>query len=620
MPASPDTTPSPYRLGDEIGRGALATVFAVRGPDGHVWAGKMLHESRATDATASERFSREAELVRGLKHPNVVELHGMEIIGGREVLLMELVEGPTLAERVARDAPLPEADVIALARGIAAGLAAAHRRGVIHRDLKPANILVAPGDVPKIADFGMARASSFAGIERHAFAVLGTPDYMAPEATDPLAVDARSDLYALGCIMFEMATGAPPYGGATAFGVLEQHRSAPIPPVPPETGLRPGLASLISSLLAKSPGDRPQNANAVVARLDGWSEGGSRAPLARLETGAVVPVEGACARCGAPTVPALGMCLACKLPLPAAQPGPFTIFITGPGPMASKMDNASRQRLLDWLAANPSLEVDPKHLRKKLPRFPFAFVTGVNERSASVLIESLAALGFRAEACEGGVTSLPAVRKKARVIGGRASGIVLGSTGYLMAQGWSWASWALPAWIALTLGAFAWFAGGAVRAATRRTSTGDARLPEALEQRLPKIARIGSELRERRHRDALRAIVSRTLALHRSVGADAALEDELGQALDIALVAAAKLDELDATLARENLEEIDARVHATLRERDLWSTRLLDLTATLDALRLRLAASRARKDAAADAEALEDLRRDIEALDEVQNG
>src|SRR5262249_55728689 len=204
---------SDYILGEELGRGALGRVVAIEGPDGERLAGKILHASHRGDPRAVERFRREAELLRGIPHPNLCEVRGLVDVGGEVVLLMERVDGPTLAEAIARDAPLAEARIAAIGRGVAAGLHAAHRAGLVHRDLKPANMLLA-GDVPKVVDFGLARATSFAGVDRASFTLVGTPDYLAPEAIDSLAVDPRSDLYSLGCILYEMAAGRPPYDGA----------------------------------------------------------------------------------------------------------------------------------------------------------------------------------------------------------------------------------------------------------------------------------------------------------------------------------------------------------------------------------------------------------------------
>src|SRR5690606_15528932 len=190
--------------------------------------------------------------------------HGAPDLPGRPALLMELVEGPTLAELIARDAPLETLRLLKLARDIARGLAVAHAGGVIHRDLKPANVLIAnagtDAEIAKIADFGMARATSFAGVDRESMTVLGTPDYMAPETLDPLAVDPRTDLYALGCIMLEMASGRPPFSAPTPFAVLDAHRNRPAPSLPEQYG--PELRELVRALLEQQPSDRPHAASA----------------------------------------------------------------------------------------------------------------------------------------------------------------------------------------------------------------------------------------------------------------------------------------------------------------------------------------------------------------------
>ena len=240
-----------YRLGEPLGRGALATVVALEGPDGRAFAGKILHASHGDDPGAAARFLQEAALLRRLDHPSVVRAHDIVAVAGRTMLVLERVDGPTLAQRIARAAPLGEPDLIAIGRSIAAGLAHAHARGLIHRVLKPSNSLLAPPAQPgapplaKIADFGMARASSLAGVERGGLAAVGTPDYMAPEHLDPLAVDPRSDLYSLGCILFEAATGRPPYGAATP-------SASSTSPAPPPSRLSP-IASRSASRSSSAP-------------------------------------------------------------------------------------------------------------------------------------------------------------------------------------------------------------------------------------------------------------------------------------------------------------------------------------------------------------------------------
>ncbi len=596
-----------YRIGEEVGSGALARVVKVHRDDERVLAGKILHTSRAQDAEAVDRFRREADLVAPLVHDNIVRVHGFEAIDGDDVLLMELVEGPTLAQLIAREAPLTLSRIVALGHGIAAGLAAAHAQGVVHRDLKPANILVASPDVPKIADFGMARASSLEGVDPSAFTVLGTPDYMAPESLDPLAVDARSDLYALGCILFELATGHPPFSGATVFAVLQEHRDAPVPLLD-DTHPLP-LRRLVEALLAKAPADRPQSAEAVAQQLAVLDDETALAVPA-----IVTPVAtSACASCGAPLVSHLGVCLSCGLVTPRIEPGEHTLFITGPGNVAEKFDSRLRGKLLDWVDANPTLGLDTKALHKAIPRLPFVFVTGISEAAGRGLVVSIRQLGIDAEVAPGGRYALPAIRKKSRAIAGRTFAIVAASTAWVAREPLAMlAVWALM-WVLVP------FIAGAstLRAATTRRGQAKAALPDALARRLRAIESAGAQLRAKRHRESLRGVVSSALALRDEV-TDVEADRDIGEALDVALVAAGRLDQLDEQLEATDIQQAGSEVRATLAERDRWSSRMLDLHATIETLRSKVAAAKARHGKADDEETLDALRAKVEALEEVQ--
>src|SRR5690606_8997899 len=316
------------------------------------------------------------------EHRNIVRVHEALELHGRPALLMELVTGPTLAALVARQAPLAPDVVIAIARGIAAGLEHAHAAGTVHRDLKPSNVLLADGEVPKIADFGMARAASLAGADRQALTVVGTPDYMAPESIDPLAVDARSDLYALGCVMFEMMTGYPPLQAATPFGILQRHRDAPLPPMPdryPEP-----LRRLVAQLLAKSPAERPQSAAAVLAALD---------TLGRAdETALALPssAQARCARCKGVLVEDLAVCLGCGAPVATIERGGFSLLVVGPGAVGDKLDSALRERLHEWLEGCRAIGLQPSPmLSRRIPRLPFALITKISEQSGRAIGRSL---------------------------------------------------------------------------------------------------------------------------------------------------------------------------------------------------------------------------------------
>ncbi|HEY0986456.1 MAG TPA: serine/threonine-protein kinase, partial [Kofleriaceae bacterium] len=151
-----------YRIGRELGSGAIGRVVEVHGDDGRLWAGKILHDSQRADERARRRFEAEARLLTGIAHPNLIGVEGLAHIGGQAVLVMELVAGSDLAHLIAAEAPLPAERVVALGRGVAAGLAEAHRAGLVHRDLKPANVLLGADGSPKVGDFGLARAASCA--------------------------------------------------------------------------------------------------------------------------------------------------------------------------------------------------------------------------------------------------------------------------------------------------------------------------------------------------------------------------------------------------------------------------------------------------------------------------
>jgi serine/threonine protein kinase len=212
-----------------------------------------------------ERFLREARALAQISSPRVVQIFDLYQEGDRQFLAMELCEGDSLAAKLRETGPLPAQEAARLGAQIAEALASAHARGVIHRDLKPANVLFSGDDI-KVADFGLARLGDSAMTREGA--VMGTPFYMAPEQTRGAAVDARADLYALGCVLFEMLKGSPPYSG-TVQEVLFAHASPAPPPAldPVEIGAPDVLCVLVSRLLAKDPAARPGAANEVAEAL-----------------------------------------------------------------------------------------------------------------------------------------------------------------------------------------------------------------------------------------------------------------------------------------------------------------------------------------------------------------
>lgn len=251
-----------YRVIRELGRGGMATVFLADDlRHGRQVAIKVL-DAEVAAAVGSDRFLREIEIEARLSHPHILPLHDSGNAGGLAYYVMPYVEGESLRARLEREPQLPIEEAVRLGREVADALAHAHAHGVIHRDIKPENILIADGHA-MLADFGVARALSEgpASLTRTGVAV-GTPTYMSPEqALGDKRIDERTDLYSLGCVLFEMVAGRAPFVGATAESVAHQHLSVAPPRV---ADLRPTvpakLDAAIRRALAKSPADRFANA------------------------------------------------------------------------------------------------------------------------------------------------------------------------------------------------------------------------------------------------------------------------------------------------------------------------------------------------------------------------
>lgn len=618
--------PERLELGEELGVGAVATVYrATDRVTGERHALKLLHDRNARDPRASRRFTREAELARTLVDPHIVAVHGAIEFQSRQALLMELVEGPTLAELIAREAPFDERRLLALARDIARGLSVAHAGGVIHRDLKPANVLVArerEREIAKIADFGMARATSFAGVDRESMTVLGTPDYMAPETLDPLAVDPRTDLYALGCIMVEMATGRPPFSAATPFAVLDAHRKRPPPPLPKHYGAP--VHELVAALLAKQQSDRPHAASAVVDVLDELlraPEGRPAALVSIADSLARVPPRdllqaasaGRCARCGEPVVRGVRVCLACGLGRVRIEPGHWTVFVVGPGLVGDKFDSTRRDALLTWLRANPDSGLEIGKFAERIPRLPFPLVLRLSQASARAMAESLAQLGILAEPRPGGRFAHQQMTEKVFRIGARRSKVALVALLIMLPLLFL----VLP-FLPIYFAAIAWWTS---KPALTANHTARMALPPRIDERLREVERAAPSISSR-HLPGLRAVVQRVMALTTATPVEqrADIDAEMAHALAVATVASERMSELDMLVSHPDFDGGELEHRRDLQERDMWGARMLELTATLDALVARVAAARSALRGATieDRSELEQLRHNIEALEEVQ--
>jgi len=277
-----------YEIREVLGRGGMGIVVRAREMKlERDVAIKLLTPELARNESAKERFEREARAMAGVRHDNVVTIHTVDEANGIPFLVMELIVGETLGERLKREGPLPAAEVARLGIQMALGLEAAHRRGLIHRDIKPANILLEGGSAllpvssatdgqecpssnqlprVKITDFGLASVAAEASITQSGL-IAGTPQYMSPEQVNGQPLDHRSDLFSLGSVLYALCTGRAPFQAETAIVVLRKvadHDPKPIQTVNP--AIPDWLCEIISRLMAKQPEDRIQTA-AEVAEL-----------------------------------------------------------------------------------------------------------------------------------------------------------------------------------------------------------------------------------------------------------------------------------------------------------------------------------------------------------------
>jgi serine/threonine-protein kinase len=245
-----------YELGPVLGEGGMARVH--RGRDRQLRrpvAVKVLAPPFDRDRSFVERFRREARAAAGLSHPNVVAVFDSGSDDGTHFIVTELVEGETLADRLRREGPMPQAEAIAVAVDICRALAAAHDRGLIHRDIKPGNVMLLPDGRVKVVDFGIARAAGSDTLTGTGV-VLGSTAYLSPEQAGGQPVDQRADLYALGCVLYEMLTGHVPFRADTPIATMYRHvnedppKPSTIVPVPPE------LEAIVLGCLEKDPGRR----------------------------------------------------------------------------------------------------------------------------------------------------------------------------------------------------------------------------------------------------------------------------------------------------------------------------------------------------------------------------
>jgi hypothetical protein len=256
-----------YVLGDVLGTGGMATVWrATDDVLGREVAVKVLSPQFAADAGFLARFEREARHAARLSHPRLVTVFDCGIDNGTAFIVMELVAGRTLRQVLDDGRILPLGQAVGIAAAVCEALEVAHAADLVHRDIKPANIVVSGGQV-KVLDFGIARADGSAGGTR-TVGVLGTAAYLSPEQASGHPAGPRSDLYSLGCVLFEMLTGFPPFTADSAVGLAYRHvHDDPGPPSARRPGVPAPLDRITAQLLAKDPAARPPGAAAAKAGL-----------------------------------------------------------------------------------------------------------------------------------------------------------------------------------------------------------------------------------------------------------------------------------------------------------------------------------------------------------------
>ena len=270
----PGDSVGPYRITRVIGRGRMGIVFEANEDGGEPVAVKVVTTELTQDEVFLRRFRREVEAAQRIQHENVVPVlaHGEE--GGLPYLVQALIPGGSLAERIVAEGKIGLASTLGLLEGAAAGIDALHASGLVHRDIKPANILL-DGDRAYVSDFGLAKDSQASNLTRPGQA-LGSLDYMAPEQIRGEEVSAQSDVYALGCVMYECLAGKPPFADRQGMRILWAHlQEEPPDPLADRDDVPADVGWALRQALEKEPDERPPTATAYASMVRIAAGGGS---------------------------------------------------------------------------------------------------------------------------------------------------------------------------------------------------------------------------------------------------------------------------------------------------------------------------------------------------------
>ena len=347
MPLTPGTQLGPYEIVELAGAGGMAEVYKARDTRLRRTVAIKL-ASGSIEPHHRARFQREARAIAALNHPHICAIHDVANFEGRDVIVMEYLDGETLEQRLRRG-PIPSTELYGMATAIAAALSAAHREGIIHRDLKPSNVMLTRGGL-KLLDFGIAKQREILGqgsgetLEATGTAfgtiegtIVGTVPYMAPEQLEGGPVDARTDIFAFGAVLFEMATGKPAFSGKSAASLVAAILAESRPrPAQTDPAVPRALDRIISACLARNPDDRCQHAGDLLRELrwasEDLSESGPATAASSTSTRWFVHASWAAALVAAVVAAIWLSARAARDELPPPNPVPVIVLMDSPLP------------------------------------------------------------------------------------------------------------------------------------------------------------------------------------------------------------------------------------------------------------------------------------------------
>jgi tRNA A-37 threonylcarbamoyl transferase component Bud32 len=609
----PERLAGRYRVLGAVGRGAIAEV--VRAQDettGAQVALKILYPHLRESAAVVERFRREVEIVRKIAHPHVLGIHDVVDSDGVLFLVMDYHPGGDLADRLAARRAFAAHEIRDLAAQLCGALAAAHRAGVVHRDVKPSNVLCGPGPGldARLCDFGLARTAELSGLTT-ANAVLGTPEYMAPEVIVDGHADPRSDIYSLGIMLFEAATGRLPFYGDSPYQLMRQHVDVEAPRAGTiAADLPPAIDAAIARALAKDPLDRFATVEDLARAIA--EDAAAMIPVA---PAAAAPARRACPKCAGWLVEAAAVCADCGaalLRLEYERRG-VSVVVTGPGRNADKIDAVKQVALYKILDELPAGSVTVPLRGRAAPRVPFYVARGITRGSAASLIARLISIGLHACVAE---DELRVVQKAMRDKLWQLTHRPMAGFGIVATQGMNITPSGWPFWARMLPFALIATGSGATLVAAlrtcRRTIIAPPREAKGSTKAVQRLSQLLARLANRQDRRLVAHVIER-LGQIQSLGHADAAQGLAERAAELAAALAA-FDERRSAAASVSVEP--ARALEELRSEEVMRVvvraELLRASSWLDRFFLGLARANA-SDAATVAD---DLRREVDALTE----